>query len=107
MPHDFAAQRDETFAAFAEMMVAGDLPDIADLDFFFLSDREGADPQGLSRALAALDFQCHWAPEEGELIATLPDQPLSAAAIWIAEDLSTRIALDHGFRPDGWGLEQG
>lgn len=106
MAHDFAAQRDETFAAFAEMAAEGDLPDLADLDFFFLPDQEEADPQKLSRALEALDFLCHWAEGEAELIATLPDQPLSATAIWIAEELATRVALEHGFRPDGWGLEQ-
>ncbi|MEJ1996809.1 MAG: hypothetical protein P8X76_01355 [Maritimibacter sp.] len=48
-------------------------------------------------------------PEDGpgavaQLIATLPDQPVSALAIWTGEEIATRIALDHGFTPDGWGF---
>ena len=39
------------------------------------------------------------------LVATLPEQLISATGIWIGEELATRAALSHGFAPDGWGLE--
>ena len=43
MSHDFAAQRAETFDAFAEMIGDGGLPDVADLDFFFVAAVQPAD----------------------------------------------------------------
>ena len=53
---------------------------------------------------------CDWVDDvdEGEapyLVATLADQPVSAQSIWVAEETATRVALQHGFAPDGWALE--
>lgn len=110
MSHDFAAQRAETFDAFAEMIGDGGLPDVADLDFFFVATAQPADWAGLAAALEQADFMCDWVDDvdEGEapyLVATLADQPVSAKSIWVAEETATRVALQHGFTPDGWALE--
>lgn len=109
MTHDFAAQKAETFATFAEITDGADLPDTADIDFFFLPDSEESDWRPLADALSRDGYVCEWADAEEDdgpyLVATLPDQPLSAGSLWAAEEVATRAALDHGFSPDGWGFE--
>ena len=109
MSHDSAAQKAETFAAFNER--SGEpLPPVADIDLYLVPEAEGADWVPLARALEEADFLCDWIdaddPENDGpcLIASLPDQPVSAQAVWIAEETVTRLALAHGFRPDGWAL---
>ncbi|MGR3323536.1 MAG: ribonuclease E inhibitor RraB [Pseudooceanicola sp.] len=108
MSHDFASQKQETFASFAELAKDNDLPEEADIDFFFVPG-DGADWQPVAEALGDEGFVTEWVEEDedggGYLVATLPDQPLSATAIWMAEEHATRIALDRGFAPDGWGFE--
>lgn len=111
-PHDFAAQKAETYASFAEMADAEGLPGIADIDYLFLPG-PGAD---WTRAIIALSDAGYAAerqdPEPGDadfaegpwLTATLTDQPVSALSVWLGEETATRIALDHGFIPDGWGF---
>lgn len=108
--HDFKTQKDDTFQAFAELSAETDLPGTADLDFFFIQDSDEADWVPLARALEQQDFLCDWVDDDEEaempyLIATLSDQPLSAQSIWAAEEIATKLALEHGFLPDGWGLE--
>ena len=116
MPHDFAAQKAETRAAYEDLQAEHGLPDIADIDYFFLPDSAAADWRPLADALSREDFDCQYVEPEpdgdGEddenapyLVATLRDQIVSAEGIWIGEETATRIALAHGFRPDGWGME--
>lgn len=107
MTHDFAAQKAETFAAFADLE-QGSLPDIADIDYFFVAKTKGADWTPLADALDEEDYDCAWfEDDEGAyLCATLPDQMVTAEGIWIGEEVATRIALNHGFAPDGWGFEE-
>lgn len=110
MDHDFDAQRADTFATFAEMAAENDLPDLADLDFFFVAARPDADWRPLAQELEQADFLCDWVDDDeaGDtpyLIATLTEQPVSAQSLWIAEETATRIALPHGFAPEGWGME--
>lgn len=112
VPHDFEQQKAETFSAFSDLQAQaksqGGLPFEADLDLFFVATTDGTDWQPAAQALADLGFETQWAEADGDdpatLIATMPDQILSASAIWMVEDLATRAALDHGFRPDGWGF---
>ncbi|MEK0164220.1 ribonuclease E inhibitor RraB [Phaeobacter sp. JH20_02] len=109
MAHDFDTQKAETFSAFSDLQAEGDLPFEADLDLFFVAE-EAKDWMPLAEALADLGFYTQWAEAEGDdpatLIATMPEQILSAAAIWMVEEVATRTALDHGFRPDGWGFAE-
>ncbi|MGH1415604.1 MAG: ribonuclease E inhibitor RraB [Pelagimonas sp.] len=109
MTHDFAAQKAETFATYSELQDKHGLPDIADVDYFFVPTSADSDWRPLADALSRADYTCEYIePEDDEapyLVATLMDQVVSSDGIWIGEDVATRIALDHGFTPDGWGLE--
>lgn len=109
MAHDFAAQQAETFAVYAELQSEHGLPEVADVDYFFVPSSEGADWRPLADALSNEGYDCQYI--EGDktdapyLMATLPEQIISASGIWISEEVATRAALEHGFLPDGWGLE--
>ena len=109
MSHDYAAQRAETLATYRELAAEADLPDEADVDYFFLPEGEEADWRALADALSREGYDCEWidAEEADEpcLIATLTGQAISAEGIWFGEEVATRLALAHGFRPDGWGFE--
>lgn len=110
MGHDYAAQRIETFAAFDDIVENAGLPESADVDYAFLPGPD-ADWAGVMRALGGHGYDCEKveadadAPDSSDwLSATLPDQPISALAIWLGEEMATRVALAHGFTPDGWGF---
>lgn len=114
MSHDFAAQRAETRAVYNDLQDQHGLPEFADVDYFFVPTSDEADWRPLADALSKEGYDCEWfaadpddeeeSDEDPYLIATLADQMISADAIWVGEELATRIALDHGFAPDGWGL---
>ncbi len=111
MPHDFETQRAGTVAAFNDLQAEHGLPEAADVDYFFVPARDGADWRALAEALSREGYSCSWVSaadsEDGApyLIATLPEQIISATGIWIGEEVATRAALSHGFAPGGWGLE--
>ncbi|AHD00160.1 ribonuclease E inhibitor RraB [Leisingera methylohalidivorans] len=111
MPHDFETQRAGTVAAFNDLQAEHGLPEAADVDYFFVPARDGADWRALAEALSREGYSCRYlSAEEAEdgipcLAATLPEQIISATGIWIGEEVATRTALAHGFAPDGWGLE--
>ena len=109
MDHDFATQKAETFSVYADLQAGHVLPDEADIDYFFVPLDAAADWRPLAEALGREDFECEFFPRSDDmpepyLMATLRDQIVSASGIWIGEEIATRIALAHGFRPDGWGL---
>jgi hypothetical protein len=105
--HDFAAQRRDTFEVFAGMARENVLPDEADIDYQFVPSDQ-ADWDGFETALVSAEFGCtriDASPENhAYLQATLHDQPLSALTIWMGEEMATKLALAHGFLPDGWGF---
>ena len=111
MPHDFDAQRAGTVAAFNDLQAEHGLPEVADVDYFFVPARTGADWRPLAEELSREGYSCSWvSADEAEgggpyLAATLPDQIISATGIWIGEEVATRAALSRDFAPDGWGLE--
>lgn len=108
MSHDFAAQQAETNATYAEMQSEHGLPDIADVDYFFVPSNEDADWRPLADKLTRDGYACEYIEDEEEgiyLVATLQDQVVSAEGIWIGEEVATRAALEFGFTPDGWGME--
>lgn len=106
MTHDFAAQRAETNVAFADLEDKDSLPDIADIDYFLVPNGEEANWKPLAEDLTRQGYDCQWIDDEGApyLMATLPDQALSATGIWLGEEVATRTALSYGFLPDGWGF---
>ncbi|MFW2588646.1 ribonuclease E inhibitor RraB [Sagittula sp. SSi028] len=108
MSHDYDAQRAETRATYAELQAAHGLPEFADVDYFLVPAAK-SDWQPLAKALADEGYDCEWVEDDGEangpyLVATLFEQIISADGIWLGEEVATRIALSHGFEPDGWGL---
>lgn len=110
MSHDFATQKTETRAVYEEMQAEHGLPEVADVDYFLVPTSEEADWRPLAEALTLQGFDCQFIDDDEEaelpyLVATLPDQAISAEGIWIGEETATRAALEHGFAPDGWGLE--
>ena len=109
MPHDFETQRAETVAVFNKLQAEQGLPETADVDYFFIPAGDGANWEKLAEELSDQGFACRYYEAEGDdppyLVATLPEQLISATGIWIGEELATRAALSHGFAPDGWGLE--
>lgn len=110
MSHDFATQKAETAAVLGDLQAKHGLPDTADIDFFFVPAKPGADWQVLAEELTKTGFICEWfVAEEAEdlpyLRATLLDQAVSVTGIWIGEETATRAALERGFAPDGWGMQ--
>ncbi|UWQ92735.1 ribonuclease E inhibitor RraB [Rhodobacteraceae bacterium M382] len=110
MTHDFAAQKAETVAFYTDLQAENDLPDVADVDYFLIPTSDEADWRALADQLSRDGYDCQYDDGTGSdggpcLMATLPDQIISAGAIWIGEEVATRAALDHGFAPDGWGME--
>ncbi|MFX0543758.1 ribonuclease E inhibitor RraB [Roseovarius sp. S4756] len=107
MTHDFAAQKAETYAVWAEITEAADLPDVADIDYAFVPGN-GAEWDAAELALSEAGFEtARVKDEEGipYLAACLPDQPATAMSVWLGEEAATRLVLPHGFQPDGWGFE--
>ncbi|MEI4262889.1 ribonuclease E inhibitor RraB [Roseovarius sp. D0-M9] len=107
MTHDFAAQKAETYAVWAEIAEAADLPDVADIDYAFVAE-PAADWEAAEAALNEAGFETARTPDEDGtlyLAACLPDQPATAMSVWLGEEASTRLVLPHGFLPDGWGFE--
>jgi hypothetical protein len=107
MTHDFAAQKAETRAAYDEMSADEPLPEMADVDYFLVPSDPEADWRPLADALTREGYVCEYIEDDGTpyLVATLTDHAVSAESLWIGEEVATRLALDHGFAPDGWGLE--
>jgi len=105
MSFDFAAQKAETFATFAEIQAQADVPETADVDYMFVAT-DGADWGAFETALdmAGFDAERELDNDEPYLVAILADQPISALTIWMGEDMASKIALKHGFTPDGWGF---
>ena len=108
--HDFEKQRAETTAVHDDLQAKHGLPEIADVDYFMVPTSPDADWRPLADQLSREGYACEYfeANEEDEepyLRATLPDQIITASGIWIGEEVATRAALEHGFLPDGWGLE--
>tara|TARA_R110002096_G_scaffold416594_1_gene619860 strand:- start:53 stop:376 length:324 start_codon:yes stop_codon:yes gene_type:complete len=105
MNHDFASQKAETYAVFADIQSQADVPENSDIDYMFAAG-PSADWDAVEAALDAAGYDCE--REAGDktpyLVAILADQPVSALTIWMGEEMATKIALEHGFSPDGWGL---
>ncbi len=110
MSHDYAAQKAETVRVFEEMSTQNGMPDSADIDYFLIPVAEDANWRALADVLTRQGYACEYFDEDQDaespyLTATLLDQAVSAQGIWIGEEVATQHALEHGFAPDGWGLE--
>lgn len=103
MSHDFEHQKAETFWTVAELLKKGvEEGATINLDLEFIPG-EGADAAAAIRALKMFGYEAEPAENEG-LTLTVPDVAFSAEDIWLHEERTTKIVLERGFLPDGWGF---
>ncbi|SES66595.1 hypothetical protein [Oceanicella actignis] len=111
---DFKAQRADTEWVFRQLLAQGVAARgrrvALDVLLVPAEEQEGArpDPEGLVRALRREGFEAHLARDEGRTVveATAPDTPFDLEEIWLREKRATRIALRHGYEPEGWGFPE-
>ena len=80
-----------------------------DLDIQFAPVEEGAgDARACVAALRKAGFAAESYEEEGETLveATAEGADFTLDTIWFAESKATRIALKHGYAPEGWGFAE-
>lgn len=103
MSHDFDHQKAETFWTVAELQKKGvEEGSVIDLDLDFVPC-DTADAEAAIRALKMFGYDAE-PSEDGGLTLTVPDVAFSAEDIWLHEERATKIALERGFLPDGWGF---
>ncbi|MSU88350.1 hypothetical protein GE300_01805 [Rhodobacteraceae bacterium 2CG4] len=73
-----------------------------DLDFV---PTDAADRAAAVRKLGMFGYGVE-AAEDGALRVAAGSVPLEADAIWQHEERTSRIALIHGYEPDGWGFAE-
>jgi hypothetical protein len=105
MPHDYAAQRRDTFQTFRQAKGVS-LPKIAVVEFAFFIEELDASWPALERALRLAGFGTRRLKDGETLIASFGPMPVTAEAIWEREHAATEIALKHDFYPDGWELAE-
>ena len=108
---DFEHQRAETFWTVADLIKRGALKggERIALDLEFVPDPEAgqpADRDALLRKLKMFGFHATEADPDAPDAVTVEvaDVPFEAEAIWQHEETATKLALIHGYVPDGWGF---
>jgi len=104
MDHDFDAQRAETLQVWRDLSATSSLREIAKLDLHFVPASSGADWNGFEARLAAAGYNSERYEDGRTLEASIGPVDFSVDAIWEHELATTKIALDCGFKPDGWGF---
>lgn len=110
-PHDFEHQRAETFWTVADLIKRGALKggERITLDLEFVPDPDAAelpDRATLLRKLGMFGYRATEPDEDAPKAVTveIADVPFEAEAIWKHEETATKLALIHGYVPDGWGF---
>jgi hypothetical protein len=103
-PHDFEAQRKETFETFEELRKEPDLPKRAVVHFLFFAEVTDPDWAGAEKALAAAGFRTERDEDEVMIDAAFGPIDVTPESIWERERMSTEIALRFDFYPDGWDM---
>lgn len=105
MPHDYAAQRRETFQTF-KLSKGVSLPKTAVVEYAFFIEELDASWPALERALRLAGFRTRRLKDGETLVASFGPIPVTPEAIWEQERIATEIALKHDFYPDGWELAE-
>lgn len=103
MKHDFNQQKQETVWVWEDICDRNsNLPAQIDLDIQFLPQSPASNKAHFKGALEEAGFvvECY----EQTVEAKVAGVHASADAIWLHEERATKIALSHGFKPDGWGF---
>lgn len=105
MSHDYAQQRRETFDTFRASRGVK-LPAKAVVEFAFFIEENDASWNAFERALRLRGFKCKRLKDGETLIAAVGPIAVTPEEIWHWEEMSTQIALEHDFYPDGWELAE-
>lgn len=104
--HDFQSQKAESFYTVNQFLkdknVAVTEGQKVTLDLQFVAGKE-ADRLAAMRALAMFGYDAT-EEKDGEIEVHIPDLPFTAEDIWLHEERTTKIALERGYRPEGWGF---
>lgn len=105
-PWDWAEQRRDTEASFKELQKDSGLETgtLITLDLQFLPAETDSDEDALILALEKAGYEVTVSPEDDTVEASVADVPFSVEAIWKHEERTTKIALEKGYAPDGWGF---
>lgn len=103
---DFEHQKAETFLTVTQLHRDEGVPLGAaiGLDLEFVAAGGAADGDGFRRKLAMFGYHAETGEDADRVRVAVPDLSFDAEAIWLHEERTTRLALLHGFRPDGWGF---
>lgn len=103
MSHDYEQQRNDTLWAWHDLSSRGTMPEEIDLDIQFLP---AADPQwsDVQMALAEAGYRISRYEDGCTLQASIGPIQNTPDEIWRHERACTEIALEYGFKPDGWGF---
>lgn len=104
MSWDFEHQKAVTAVTLDGIRESGDLAagTAVTLDLEFLPV-EGADAEACAKALRTFGYEVE-IHEDGMIAASIADVPLTLDGVWTQEERATKIALDRGYEPDGWGF---
>lgn len=104
--HDFTQQQAETFYSVSELLkdnkVAVTEGKKINLDLRF-TPTDDATPDAALRALKMFGYDAVLT-SKGEIEITVADIAFSATEIWLHEERTSKIAIERGFVPDGWGF---
>ena len=108
--HDFAAQQAETFAVYADLQSKHGLPEMADVDYFFVPTSDEADWRPLADVLSRQDYVCQYIEDDdGEgpyLMATLsPSRRCQPPASGSVKRSRPKPRLSMGFPLTAGGLK--
>jgi hypothetical protein len=104
MSWDYEFQKNVTAFTLKELRDSGDLATGAQvtLDLEFLPT-DTADADACAKALRTFGYEVE-IHEDGMIAASIGNVPLTLEGVWQQEERATKIALDRGYEPDGWGF---
>ena len=104
MDHDFDAQREETQWVWNDLSAKEDLPNSAVIELQFVPGASSADWESFEKRLAQAGYKFTRYEDGSTLETSIGPIKLSFETIWHYEREATQMAIDCGFRPDGWGF---
>ena len=104
MPHDFEKQRQETILVWSDIASRNpNLPAKINLDIHFLPNSGASDKEEFKASLEEVGFLVK-VYEDDETVEASVTSITSVDEVWYYEERATKLALIHGFKPDGWGF---
>ena len=105
MPHDFEKQRQDTILVWSDIANRNpNLPEKINLDIHFLPNSDASDKKEFKVSLEEVGFLVKVYEDDETVEASINSIEASVDEVWYYEERATKLALIHGFRPDGWGF---